>query len=396
MNDLRSKMINGDFLDGCRYCYHLESLGLMSLRQSINSCHTFESKAKLKDVEKKVGIETHIHSTNLKLEKNTINVLLGSTLAGKTTLMQIMAGLDKPTTGEIWFNGENVTGKEVQKRNCSMVYQQFINYPNFTVFENIASPLKITGIKSDEIKERVGKVAELLKLSAMLNKKPDELSGGQQQRTALARALVKDSDLILLDEPLANLDFKLREELREELPKLFEDRDCIVVYATTEPQDALMIGGNTATLLEGKVIQYGKTLDVYSKPENLTSARVFSDPPMNIADINKNGEIFKIDNNNVEWKSNLKIKDGKYKIGIRPHNITTYKEGKNSVEINGKVLISELSGSESLIHFTNGKLNWVSLSNGVQSKNIGEETKLYMNIDEFLYFDHNNRLVNHG
>ena len=228
----------------------------------------------LKNVEKKVGIETHIHSTNLKLEKNTINILLGSTLAGKTTLMQIMAGLDKPTSGEIWFNGENVTGKEVQKRNCSMVYQQFINYPNFTVFENIASPLKITGIKSDEIKERVGKVAELLKLSGMLNKKPDELSGGQQQRTALARALVKDSDLILLDEPLANLDFKLREELREELPKLFEDRDCIVVYATTEPQDALMIGGNTATLLEGKVMQYGKTLDVYNKPQNLTSARV--------------------------------------------------------------------------------------------------------------------------
>ena len=163
----------------------------------------------LKNVEKKVGIETHIHSTNLKLEKNTINVLLGSTLAGKTTLMQIMAGLDKPTSGEIWFNGENVTGKEVQKRNCSMVYQQFINYPNFTVFENIASPLKITGVNSNEIRERVGKVAELLKLSAMLNKKPDELSGGQQQRTALARALVKDSDLILLDEPLANLDFKL-------------------------------------------------------------------------------------------------------------------------------------------------------------------------------------------
>jgi glycerol transport system ATP-binding protein len=277
-----------------------------------------------------------------------------------------------------------------------MVYQQFINYPNFTVFENIASPLKITGIKTDEIKKRVGKVAELLKLSAMLQKKPDELSGGQQQRTALARALVKDSDLILLDEPLANLDFKLREELREELPKLFEDRDCIVVYATTEPLDALMIGGNTATLLEGNVIQYGKTLDVYNKPENLTSAKVFSDPPMNIAEIVKTGDTFKLTDNNVEWKSKLQIKDGKYKIGIRPHNITTYKEGSNSVEINGKVLISELSGSESLIHFTNGNLNWVSLSNGIQQKNIGEDTKLHMNINEFLYFDQNNRLVNYG
>ena len=350
----------------------------------------------LKNVEKKVGTETHIYSTNLKLEKNTINVLLGSTLAGKTTLMQIMAGLDKPTSGEIWFNDENVTGKAVQKRNCSMVYQQFINYPNFTVFENIASPLKITGVKPDEIKERVGKVAELLKLSAMLNKKPDELSGGQQQRTALARALVKDSDLILLDEPLANLDFKLREELREELPKLFEDRDCIVVYATTEPLDALMIGGNTATLLEGNVIQYGKTLNVYKKPENLTSAKVFSDPPMNIAEISKSGEMIKFKDNNVQWKSNVQIKDGNYKIGIRPHNITTYREGDNSVEINGKVLISELSGSESLIHFTNGKLNWVSLSNGIQQKNIGENTKLFMNVDEFLYFDTNNRLVTNG
>ena len=350
----------------------------------------------LKNVEKKVGIDTHIHPTSLKFEKNTINVLLGSTLAGKTTLMQIMAGLDKPTSGEIWFNGENVTGMKVQKRNCSMVYQQFINYPNFTVFDNIASPLKITGINSNEIKQRVGKVAELLKLSAMLNKKPDELSGGQQQRTALARALVKDSDLILLDEPLANLDFKLREELREELPKLFEDRDCIVVYATTEPLDALMIGGNTATLLEGNVVQYGKTLDVYNKPDNLTSAKVFSDPPMNIAEITKSGDKFKLADNNVHWTSNVNIKDGNYKIGIRPHNITTYKEGSNSVEINGKVLISELSGSESLIHFTNGKLNWVSLSNGIQQRNIGEDTKLHMNVDEFLYFDQNDRLVNHG
>jgi glycerol transport system ATP-binding protein len=350
----------------------------------------------LKYVEKKVGLDTHIYPTNLKLEKNTINVLLGSTLAGKTTLMQIMAGLDKPSAGEIWFNGENVTGIKVQKRNCSMVYQQFINYPNFSVYENIASPLKITGVNPAEIKERVGKVAELLKLSAMLNKKPDELSGGQQQRTALARALVKDSDLILLDEPLANLDFKLREELREELPKLFEDRDCIVVYATTEPSDALMIGGNTATLLDGRVIQYGKTLDVYNKPENLISAKVFSDPPMNIAEIKKSGDVCTLKNNTVKWKSSTKIKDGTYKIGIRPHNITTYKEGNNSVEIDGKVLISELSGSESLIHFTNGDLNWVSLSNGIQQKNIGDKTKLYMNVDEFLYFDQSNNLVNNG
>ena len=150
----------------------------------------------LKRVEKKIGQDTHIYRTDLVFKKNTINILLGSTLAGKTTLMQIMAGLDKPTSGEIWFDGKDVTGQAVQKRNVSMVYQQFINYPNFTVFENIASPLKITGINKEEIKKRVVDVADLLKLSGMLNKKPNELSGGQQQRTALARALVKDLSLI--------------------------------------------------------------------------------------------------------------------------------------------------------------------------------------------------------
>ena len=350
----------------------------------------------LKRVEKKVGQDTHIYRTDLVFKKNTINILLGPTLSGKTTLMQIMAGLDKPTNGEIWFNEKNVTGMKVQKRNVSMVYQQFINYPNFTVYDNIASPLKITGVSSDEIKQRVGKVAELLKLSGMLNKKPNELSGGQQQRTALARALVKDSDLILLDEPLANLDFKLREELREELPKLFEDRDCIVVYATTEPSEALLLGGNTATLLEGKVIQYGKTLDVYNKPNSLVSAQVFSDPPMNITKIKKFGESCSFLDNSVNWKTKINIKDGEYKVGIRPHNITTYKEGDNSLEIKGKVLISELSGSESLIHFTRGNLNWVSLSNGVFQKNVGDEMNLYMNADEFIYFDENERLVING
>tara|TARA_B100001027_G_scaffold190325_1_gene144183 strand:- start:1176 stop:2240 length:1065 start_codon:yes stop_codon:yes gene_type:complete len=350
----------------------------------------------LKNVEKKIGFDTHIYKTNLKLEKNTINILLGPTLSGKTTLMQIMAGLDKPTMGEIWFNDKNVTGMKVQKRNVSMVYQQFINYPNFTVYENIASPLKITGVSTDETKQRVGKVAELLKLSGMLNKKPNELSGGQQQRTALARALVKDSDLILLDEPLANLDFKLREELREELPRLFEDRDCIVVYATTEPSEALLLGGNTATLQEGKLIQYGKTLDVYNKPNSLLSAQVFSDPPMNITKIKKVGDNCSFLDDSVNWKSKINIKDGEYKVGIRPHNITTYKEGSNSLEIKGKVLISELSGSESLIHFTKGDLSWVSLSNGIFQKNVGDEMNLYMNADEFIYFDENERLVRNG
>ena len=175
----------------------------------------------LKGVTKVVGIDTHIHATSIKLEEGRFNTLLGTTLSGKTTLLRLMAGLERPSKGEIWFKGRRVTGVPVQKRNVAMVYQQFINYPNFNVYDNIASPLKVVRMPAQEIALRVRKVAELLQIEPLLKRMPGELSGGQQQRTALARALVKESDLVLLDEPLANLDYKLREELREELPKRF-------------------------------------------------------------------------------------------------------------------------------------------------------------------------------
>ena len=172
----------------------------------------------LTEVAKSVGGEVHIHPTSLILEEGSFNVLLGTTLAGKTTLMQLMAGLDRPSGGTIRFKGADVTGVAVQKRNVSMVYQQFINYPHLSVYENIASPLRVARYDDAKIKQRVGAAAELLRLTPMLQRRPAELSGGQQQRTAIARALVKDSEMILLDEPLANLDYKLREELRDELP----------------------------------------------------------------------------------------------------------------------------------------------------------------------------------
>ncbi|MCR9169826.1 MAG: ABC transporter ATP-binding protein, partial [Rhodobacteraceae bacterium] len=234
----------------------------------------------LKGVSKVVEGQTHIYPTDLTLEKGTMNVLLGPTLSGKTSLMRLMAGLDVPATGQIIWQGKDVTGMRVQDRKVAMVYQQFINYPSMTVYDNIASPMKLMGVDRAEIDRRVRDTAELMKLTPMLNRKPLELSGGQQQRCALARALVKNAGLVLLDEPLANLDYKLREELRIEIPKIFEESGSIFVYATTEPEEALLLGGNTATLWEGRVTQFGLTPDVYRQPVDATTARVFSDPPM--------------------------------------------------------------------------------------------------------------------
>jgi glycerol transport system ATP-binding protein len=237
----------------------------------------------LRNVVKRVGAETHIHDVSLKLAATGFNTLLGPTLAGKTTLMQLMAGLDRPTAGAIWLDGRDVTAVPVRKRNVSMVYQQFINYPNLTVYENIASPLRVARMKRSAIDDRVHRMAELLHLKPLLRRRPGELSGGQQQRTALARALVKDADVVLLDEPLANLDFKLREELRDELPKLFAGRRSTVVFATTDPTEALLLGGHTAALHEGRITQFGPTAEVYRRPADLRTAQVLSSPPINTA-----------------------------------------------------------------------------------------------------------------
>jgi glycerol transport system ATP-binding protein len=157
-------------------------------------------------VTRRVGRDIHIHETDLELVPGSVTVLLGPTLAGKTTLMRLMAGLDRPTTGRLAENGRDVTGMSVRQRSVAMVYQQFINYPSFTVYENIASPLRRAGLSAAEIDRRVRETAETLRIGALLGRLPQELSGGQQQRTALARALVKQADLLLLDEPLVNLD----------------------------------------------------------------------------------------------------------------------------------------------------------------------------------------------
>ncbi len=349
----------------------------------------------LKGVVKQVGGETHIHETNLALAERGFNILLGTTLSGKTTLMQLMAGLETPTAGQVWFNGHNVTGVSVQRRNVSVVHQQFINYPSLNVFENIASPLRVAREKDAEIKRRVHDTADLLQLTAMLDRNPAELSGGQQQRTALARALVKDSDLVLLDEPLANLDFKLREELREELPRLFADRQCTVVYATSEPAEALLLAGHTATLHEGRVTQFGPTTTVYRHPVDVITAKVFSDPPINIAAVTKrDGRIHLSET--VTWPVPAGLAahpDGSYQVGIRPYRITARQGGSNPAAISGDVLITELSGSESVIHFTHGSHVWVSQSHGIHRHKVGASATFHINVESCMYFGDDDRLI---
>ncbi|MEM1386832.1 MAG: ABC transporter ATP-binding protein [Pseudomonadota bacterium] len=349
----------------------------------------------LKSLTKRIGAITHIKPTSLVLEPGHFNVLLGQTGAGKTSLIKLMAGLDQAASGQILMDGEDVTRLNTQKRNISLVHQFFINYPHMSVFDNIASPLKVAGMAASEIQGRVEEAADILQLRPMLNRRPQELSGGQQQRTALARAIAKESRAVFLDEPLANLDYKLREELREQLPELFAGRGAVVVYATSEPEEALLLGGKTALMQDGHVVQFGATAEIYRAPATLDAARVFSDPPINVAPIRKAGTRAALASG-AEWEMHgaaAALPDGAYHLAVRPHYVSPLPTERAVVPLNGRVLVTELSGSESSAHFQLGAEAWVSLVSGVHPYEVGEDHPFYMDPDACFVFDQSGNRV---
>jgi len=342
----------------------------------------------LHDVSKIVSGRTHIGNVSLRLEPGSLNVLLGPTLAGKTTLMRLMAGLDQPTSGAVAMNGKDQAGVPVQKRSVAMVYQQFINYPSMTVYENIASPLRVAGADRATVDRKVRAAAELLRLTPYLDRLPLELSGGQQQRTALARAVVKEARLVLLDEPLANLDYKLREEMRAELPRVFAESGAIFVYATTEPAEALLLGGNTATLSEGRVTQFGPTIEVFRNPVELVTAKTFSDPPLNTIELVKRGSRFVLEGTpGIPVPARLAgIPDAPYTIGFRAHHLSLEDKGAG-VPIEARVVVTEVTGSESFVHVDYAGRRWVMLEEGIHRFELGEMLRLFIDTRHLLVFD---------
>ncbi|MFN3973482.1 MAG: ABC transporter ATP-binding protein [Gemmobacter sp.] len=341
----------------------------------------------LDSVSRVVKGEVYIQPTSLTLDKGTMNVLLGPTLSGKTSLMRLMAGLDAPSTGRILWNGQDVTGMRVQDRKVAMVYQQFINYPAMSVYDNIASPMRLMGKSRAEIDRAVRDTAEMLKLTPMLDRRPLELSGGQQQRCALARALVKGAGLVLLDEPLANLDYKLREELRAEIPRIFEESGAIFVYATTEPEEALLLGGRTATLWQGRVTQFGPTTQVYRHPADATTARVFSDPPMNFLPCRKaGGRISFADGAAIPATGPLgALPDGDFSAGFRANHLALH-ETPAAIAFDCRLGVSEITGSETFLHVTHGPDRWVALVHGIHDLTDGAQIRLWLDPTHIYLF----------
>ena len=334
----------------------------------------------------------HLNDVSFNFKKGNLYTILGRTLSGKTTFLKTIAGLLNPDSGNLSFEDNDFIKIPVWERNVAMVYQQFINYPHLNVYENIIFPLKQRKISEDQIKKDVEEALKTVGLVGFENRKIQELSGGQQQRVALARSLAKKAKILLLDEPLVNLDYKLREQLREEFKRIFTQglsEDTILIYSTTDPQEVMELNGEVIVLDEGKVLQKGPAKEIFENPRTLKVAEISNDPPMNILKGTKNSEKLSFENILINSPSHFKnLSDKGYNFGIRASEIKLDDQGKEF-----EIELAEISGSETLLHLKKGDSKVIALIEEVMNFKIHEKVKIKFNENKLYAFDQNEELV---
>jgi len=350
---------------------------------------------RLSNVSKYFGKKLALRGVSAEIEGGTFFCILGEPGAGKTTLLRIIAGLEIPDEGEVFFDGQEVTLLPPQKRNIAMVFQDFALYPHMSVFENIASPLRVKGLSEEVIREKVLQVAKFLKIDALLDRLPDYISGGERQRVAICRALVKEPSVCLFDEPLVNLDFKIREEMRVQFKLMQREFRQTLVYATPDPVDALSMADVLLVLHEGKVQQLGNVWEAYYHPANVFVATYLGFPAMNIV-----RGFLEMEKGSVLWKgsslqldlsswgnfSRLEEKDREIFLGIRPENIVLGNvEGRNFT-FEGKAVLSEVVGSDTIVHIEIGDLTLRSFVPGVFRVSPGEKLPFGFSIEDVYLF----------
>jgi len=334
----------------------------------------------------------HLNEVSFNFKKGNLYTILGRTLSGKTTLLKTIAGLLTPDSGSIQFEDKNFLKVPVWERNVAMVYQQFINYPHLNVFENVAFPLKQRKVDNQEIKDVVLKSLKSVGLEGYENRKIQELSGGQQQRVSLARSLVKNAKILLLDEPLVNLDYKLREQLREEFKSIFSQglsEESIVIFSTTDPREAMELNGEVIAIDEGKILQVGPAKEIFENPKTLKVAEISNDPPMNILKANIDSSKIKFEGIEVELPVHLSnLKDNNFNLGIRASDIELSEDG-----FDFEVELAEISGSETLLHLTRGDTKIITSIEEVMNFNIKDKIKINFNTNKIYAFNESGTLA---
>ena len=334
----------------------------------------------------KLEDQFHLNEVSFDFKKGNIYTILGRTLSGKTTLLKTIAGLLTPDSGSMKFEDRDFLKVPVWERNIAMVYQQFINYPHLNVYENVAFPLKQRKIDNHEINDVVLKSLKSVGLEGYENRKIQELSGGQQQRVSLARSLVKNAKILLLDEPLVNLDYKLREQLREEFKNIFSQglsEESIVIFSTTDPREAMELNGEVIAIDEGKVLQVGPAKEIFENPKTLKVAEISNDPPMNILNANIDSNKIKFEGIEIDAPNHLSnLKDKNFNLGVRASDIVLSDSG-----FEFEVELAEISGSETLLHLKRGDVKVITSIEEVMNFNINDKVKINFDTKKVYAFN---------
>ncbi len=349
---------------------------------------------KASSLSKNYGSEVVLKDLDLTVPDNSFTSIVAPTGAGKTTLLRIMAGVETPTSGRVYYNDRDVTDVSVQNRDISMVYQQFINYPSLSIYENIASPLRVSdeSLTEDEIDSRVHEVAELLNIQGLLDHLPEEASGGEKQRTAIARALIKKPQFTFLDEPLANLDYKLREELRSQFQVIFKEEQSTFIYATPAPEDALSMSTHIGFLHEKDILQFGEIEEVYYHPDYVEVGSYLNEPPMNILTSelveNEEGQYFRVsDELRVKAFDLDKLETGRhYLLGVRPQDLEIG-EFEGNVTFETVVSFNEIVGSTTTLHSDHEGQEIIIFAPEPKHRPEGEKLTLSLDPQKLYVFD---------
>ncbi len=349
----------------------------------------------LENVTKQFGKVIAVNNVNIKIKKGEFIVLLGPSGCGKTTLLRCISGLEKVTSGKIYFDEKEVTHLAPKDRNISMVFQNYAVWPHLKVYDNIAFPLKIKKVPNEDIEKKVEWAASILGIEELLGRYPHELSGGQRQRVAVARAIVMEPDVLLMDEPLSNLDALLRVKMRSEIKKLQESIKVTTIYVTHDQVEAMTMGDRIAVFKKGKLLQLGTSDEIYHHPTNLFVAGFIGSPQMNFIEVEakeRDGIIY------IETKDfSIPIpeqfrkaieKDKKYIFGIRPEHIYL-KENPQvpTKKFKGNLYFVEALRSDTVLHINTSFGKIVAKIPGDVILKEGEEVEFYLDLEKIHIFN---------
>ena len=353
---------------------------------------------KISNVSKSFATTEVLNNIDLDIAEGEFIVLVGPSGCGKSTLLNTIAGLENVTDGQIEIAGKDVTHTVPADRDIAMVFQSYALYPNMTVEKNITFALEMRGLSADAQRKACAEVAETLQISHLLKRKPGQLSGGQRQRVAMGRALVRNPQVFLFDEPLSNLDAKLRVDMRTEIKQLHAKLGTTIVYVTHDQIEAMTLANRIAVMNGGIIQQLGTPDDIYNHPANLFVASFMGSPSMNILDVtlssNKSGltvtlphgESFGLNSQKIDLKS---LKDGKVKMGIRPESILEKApaNSKNFAAIEQKVDVVEPSGSDTFVIFELGGEAFNARFAGDSTVKSGDKIKFHFDLRRIHFFN---------